>query len=255
MSGSPTMNGVTKRRNRTLMEIVRSMISHTSLSLNLWGESLKSFVFMILYVYDILFFSNDKNMMCETKKKNFKHFDIKDLGEASYVLGLKIHRDLNKGILGLSQQVYIDKILKRYGIKNYKSENTPVAKGDKFSLDQCPKIELEKSEMQQITYASLIGSLIYAQVCTRPDIVYIIGMVGRYLSNPDMNHWKATKMILRYLQRTKNHILTNRRSDKLEVIGYTDSEFAGYVDSLKSTSGYILCWLEKLFLEGVQSKP
>jgi Reverse transcriptase (RNA-dependent DNA polymerase) len=99
---------------------------------------------MILYVYDILFFSNDKNMMCETKKKNFKHFDMKDLGEASYVLGLKIHRDLNKGILGLSQQAYIDKILKRYGIKNYKSENTPVAKGDKFSLDQCPKNRTRK---------------------------------------------------------------------------------------------------------------
>jgi hypothetical protein len=60
------------------------------------------------------------------------------------VLCLKIHRDRNKGILELSQQAYIDKILKRYGMKNYKPENAPVAKGDKFSLDQCPKIELEK---------------------------------------------------------------------------------------------------------------
>jgi hypothetical protein len=64
---------------------------------------------------------------------------MKDLGEVSYVLSLKIYRDRNKGILGLSQQAYIDKILKRYGIKNCKLENTPVAKGDKFSLVQCPK--------------------------------------------------------------------------------------------------------------------
>jgi Reverse transcriptase (RNA-dependent DNA polymerase) len=91
--------------------------------------------------------SNDKNMMCETKKKNFNHFDMKDLGEVSYVLGLKIHRDQNKNILGLSQQAYIDKILKRYGMENYKPGNTPVAKGDKFSLNQCPKTEHEKSEM------------------------------------------------------------------------------------------------------------
>jgi Reverse transcriptase (RNA-dependent DNA polymerase) len=60
------------------------------------------FVFLILYIDDILLASNDKNMMCETKKFLFKHFDMKDLGEASYVLGLKIYRDRNKGILGLS---------------------------------------------------------------------------------------------------------------------------------------------------------
>jgi hypothetical protein len=59
----------------------------------------------------------------------------------------------------------------------------------------------------------------YAQVCTRPDITYIIGMLGRYLSNHSMNHWKATKKILRYLQIMKNHMLTYRRSDKLEVMG------------------------------------
>jgi Reverse transcriptase (RNA-dependent DNA polymerase) len=197
------------------------------------------FVFLILYVDDILLASNDKNMMHETKKFIFKHFDMKDLDKASYVLGLKIHRDRNKDILELSQQAYIDKVLKRYGMKNCKSGNTIVAKGDKFSLDQCPKTELEKSEMHQIPYASLIGSLMYAQVCTCPDIAYITEMLGRYLSNPGMNHWKAAKRVLKYLQRTKNHMLTYRRSDKLEVIGYTNSDFAGCVDSLKSTSGYI----------------
>jgi Reverse transcriptase (RNA-dependent DNA polymerase) len=61
------------------------------------------FVFLVLYVDDILLASNDKNMMRETRKKKFKHFDMKDLGETSYVLGLKIHRDRNKDILGLSQ--------------------------------------------------------------------------------------------------------------------------------------------------------
>jgi hypothetical protein len=164
---------------------------------------------------------------------------MKDIGKTSYVLGLKIHRDQNKGILGLSQQTYIDKILKRYGMENCKPGNIPVAKGDKFSLDQCLKIELGKLEMHQIPYASLIGSLMYAQVCTRPDITYITGMLGRYLSNTGMNHWKAAKRVLRYLQRTKNYMLTYRRSDKLEVIGYTDSDFTGCVDRLKSTSDYI----------------
>jgi Reverse transcriptase (RNA-dependent DNA polymerase) len=202
------------------------------------------FVFLILYVDDILLASNDKNMMRKSKKFLFKHFNMKDLDEMSYVLGLKIHRDRNKGILGLSQQAYIDKILKQYGMKNFKPGNTPLAKGDKFSLNQCPKTKLEKSEMHQIPYAFLIGSLMYAQVCTRLDIAYITGMLGRYLSNPGMNHWKTTKRVLRYLQRTKNRMLTYRRSDKLEVIVYTDSDFMGCVDNLKSTSGYIFMLTE-----------
>ena len=61
----------------------------------------------------------------------------------------------------------------------------------------------------------------YAQVCTLPDIAYIVGMLGRYLSNPGMDHWKAAKRVMRYLQRTKDYMLTYRRSDQLEIIGYS----------------------------------
>ena len=76
---------------------------------------------------------------------------------------------------------------------------TPVAKGDKFSLSQCPKNDLEIKEMQKIPYASAIGSLMHAQVYTRPDIAFIVGMLGRYLSNPGMDHWKAAKRVMHYL--------------------------------------------------------
>ena len=93
--------------------------------------------------------------------------------------------------------------------------------------------------MQQIPYASAIGSLMYAQVCTRPDITYIVGMLDTYLSNPRKDHWIAAKRVMRYLQRTKDYMLTYRKSDRLEIIGYSDSDFAGCQDSMKSTSGYI----------------
>ena len=120
-----------------------------------------------------------------------------------------------------------------------KSGDTLVAKGDKFSLKQCPKGNLEIQEMQKIPYASAVGSLMYAQVCTRPDIAYIVGVLGRYLSNPGMDHWKAAKRVMRYLKRTKYYMLTYKRSDQLEITGYSDSDFAGCLDSLRSTSGYI----------------
>ena len=87
--------------------------------------------------------------------------------------------------------------------------DTPVAKGDKFSLHQCPKNELERKNMEMFSYALAIRSLMYAQVCMYLDIAYIVGILGRYLSNLGMDHWKKAKRVMRYLQRTKDyaHIL------------------------------------------------
>ncbi|XP_050896213.1 secreted RxLR effector protein 161-like [Lathyrus oleraceus] len=93
--------------------------------------------------------------------------------------------------------------------------------------------------MNSIPYASIVWSLMYAQTCTRSDISFVIGMLGRYQSNPEMDHWKAAKKVLRYLQGTKDYMLTYRRSNQLEVVGYLDSGFVGCVDSRKSTFGYV----------------
>ncbi|KAL4283434.1 hypothetical protein GQ457_16G021540 [Hibiscus cannabinus] len=180
-----------------------------------------------------------KGLLHETKRFLSKHFEMKDLGDASFVLGIEIHRDRSRGILGLSQKNYIDKVLKRFSMQNSKLMDTPVAKGDKFCLAQCPKSDLEIQEMKKVPYTSAIGSLMYAQVCTRPDIAYIVGVLGRYSSNPGMDHWIAAKRVMRYLRRTKDYMLTYRKSDHLEVVGYSDSDFAGCQDSRKSTSGYI----------------
>ncbi|XP_068647065.1 secreted RxLR effector protein 161-like [Aristolochia californica] len=93
--------------------------------------------------------------------------------------------------------------------------------------------------MQKILYASVVGSLMYAQVYIRPDIAFIVGILGRYLSNPGMQHWKTTIRMMCYLRRTKDYMLTYQRSDSLEIIEFFDSDFAGCQDSRCSTSGYI----------------
>ena len=103
----------------------------------------------------------------------------------------------------------------------------------------CPQNEWERKQMKRIPYASVVRSLMYAQTCTRLDISSAVGMLGRYQSNPGMDHWKAAKKVMRYLRGTKHYMLTFKRSDNLEVIGYTDSNFAGCVDSRKSTFGYV----------------
>lgn len=195
--------------------------------------------FLVLYVDDILLATNDKGLLHEVKQFLSKNFDMKDMGEASYVIGIKIHRDRFKGILGLSQETYINKVLERFRMKNCSPSVSPIVKGDRFNLDQCPKNDLEREQMKNIPYASAVGSLMYAQVCTRPDIAFAVGMLGRYQSNPGIDHWKAAKKVMRYLQGTKDYKLMYRRTSNLEVVGYSDSDFAGCVDSRKSTSGYI----------------
>ncbi|XP_073041999.1 secreted RxLR effector protein 161-like [Primulina eburnea] len=164
---------------------------------------------------------------------------MKDMGDASYVIGIKIHRDKIRGIIGLSQETYINKVLERYRMKDCSPSIASVVKGDKFNLSQCPKNDLEREQMKNIPYASAVGNLMYAQVCTRPDIAFIVGMLGRYQSNPGLDHWKAAKKVMRYLQGTKDYMLMFRRTENLEVIGYSDSDYAGCIDSRKSTSGYI----------------
>ena len=89
--------------------------------------------------------------------------------------------------------------------------------------------------MKTVPYASAVGSLQYAQVCTRPDLAFVNGLLGRFQSNPRI--WKLVKKVLRYLQGTKGLMVTYRRSDSLHIVGYSDSGYAG--DDRKSTSGYI----------------
>ena len=71
-----------------------------------------------------------------------------------------------------------------------------ILEGDRFNLDQCPRNNLERKKMRDTSYASAVISLIYAQVCTRPDIAYAVGVLGRYQSNPRVDHWKDAKKVM-----------------------------------------------------------
>ena len=111
---------------------------------------------------DILNATNDKGMMHGVKQFLFKNFDMKDMGGASYVICIKIHRDRSYGILGPSQKTYINKVLERFRMNDCSLSVAPIMKGDKLSLNQCPENDLEKESMKNISYASAIGSLMHA---------------------------------------------------------------------------------------------
>ena len=106
--------------------------------------------------------------------------DIKDLGEANFILGIKFWRDRKNRILGLSQVGYINKFLEWFSMQNSKKGLLPSRHGVPLSDDQRPKALKEENMMRQIPYASVVGSLMYAMFYTRPDIYYLVDMVSRY---------------------------------------------------------------------------
>jgi hypothetical protein len=93
--------------------------------------------------------------------------------------------------------------------------------------------------MKSVPYASAVGSLMYVQVCTHPDLFFVTGMLGRYQKNPNISHRNGIKKALRYIQGTKGLMLTYERSDNLEIVGYSDSDLVGCLDTDRSTSGYV----------------
>ena len=98
--------------------------------------------------------------------------------------------------------------------------------------------------MKVVPYSLVVGSLMYAQVSICPKIAFVVDVLGRYLSDSDQSHWKATKKVLWYLQGTKDLMLTYRLTDTLEVVGFSDSDYADCMDDKKSTSGYIFMMAE-----------
>ena len=95
---------------------------------------------------------------------------MKDLGEAAYILGIKIYRDRSRRLIGLSQNTYIDKVLKRFNMKEAKKGFLPMSHGIHLSKSQCPTTTDEQDHMSKVPYTSAIGSIMYAMISTHPDV-------------------------------------------------------------------------------------
>src|SRR3954469_23263506 len=121
---------------------------------------------------------------------------MEDMGEAAYVLGIKILQDCFRRTIGLLQEMYIRKVLECFNMTRVKPIDTPVIKNHGLSLKDCPKTQADKAKMASMPCASAIGSLMYAMVCTRPDLAYAVGLLSRFQSDPGIPHWNAVKRVL-----------------------------------------------------------
>ena len=161
-------------------------------------ETENGYVILCLYVDDMLIVGSDDDMIKSTKNMLKSKFDMKDMGLADVILGIKISR-VSNGLI-LSQTHYVDKILGKFNKEDNTMSKTP--------LDTSIHLSKNRGEgISQVEYARIIGSLIYLTNCTRPDLAYIVSKLSRYTSNPAIDHWKAIVRVLRFLRYTRNYRL------------------------------------------------
>jgi len=197
-----------------------------------------SYIILLLYVDDMLIVGSDMKQIERLKGKLSKEFEMKDLGAASQILGMKITRNREERTLKLSQEEYVGKVLKRFNMEGAKPVSTPLAGHFKLAKRHSPSTQEERDAMAKVPYASAVGSLMYAMVCTRPDIAHAVGVVSRYMQNPGKEHWNAVKWILRYLKGTQKFAL-HYGGKEVKLQGFCDADMAGDPDGRKSTTAYV----------------
>lgn len=216
------------------------VVSTTCLYLKRLGECLS---IIILYVDDIGIVAHPE-LLKEAKKALFARFKMKDLGEMSYCLGLGVHRDAIRSKVFIEQSDYVRNLLELYGLSDCNAQPTPGAVGVKLSSEMCPQTDEDRRRVlkmeETMCYRSAVGNLTYV-LHTRPEISFALCEVARYVENPGPAHYVALKRIFRYLKGTVDYgILYSRSPDGNVVLsGASDSDWAGDIDSRKSTSGYV----------------
>ncbi|MBW0538627.1 hypothetical protein O181_078342 [Austropuccinia psidii MF-1] len=173
----------------------------------------------------------------ESFKINIKEiFKMDDIGDVSYLLGIKIRRNRRNGTILLSQKLYIDKILKEFGMENCKSVSTP--------MDPNFKLVPSTDSNQDLSFSfrKAVGLLSYLTSCSRPDLTYDTSILSQFLEQPSVIHVAAFKRVLCYLQGTRSLELSlGGFQDSLNILGYSNSDWGNNFDGC-SFSGYgILC--------------
>ncbi|KAG8492422.1 hypothetical protein CXB51_009695 [Gossypium anomalum] len=198
---------------------------------------------VFLYVDDLLVTGGDRNMLADFKAKMKDTFEMSDLGQMIYFLGMEVQQT-HSGIF-LGQKTFAAKILSKFSMENCKPTSTPMAVGAKLSSQE------GYEQVSEADYRSLVGFLLYL-TATRPDIMYSVSVLSRFMHCCNKQHLQAAKRVLRYIKGTLSYGLKFSRNEDLKLIGYTDSDWTGSKDDMKSTSGYaftlgsaMFCWSSK----------
>lgn len=192
-------------------------------------------IYLTIYVEDGLLMSKSEsaiNELIETLQQMFKITVHLNNNKIQFV-GLDIEQDLRAGTIAINQRVYITKLLNKFNMTDAKPLKIPAEPGAPLSSSD----HLNSNEA--VSYREAVGSLIFLATTSRPDITYSMNQVSRFYNNWTDEHWQAVKRIFRYIKYTCHYKIVHSKTAKIEVIGYTDADYAGCIDTRKSTSGYV----------------
>jgi len=176
-------------------------------------------VWLLVWVDDILVAAQGEERVTKVKAHLTAKFDVRDLGPATYFLGMELSRDREARSLKLTQKKLTGELISRYGLADARARSMPHATGEKL------RKEGEPLDMVRFPYNECVGSLLYLSVCMRPDIAQAVGALARYMAAPTVAHWEAALGVVRYVMRTADYGLTFGGSRET-FVGYCDADYA-----------------------------
>lgn len=192
------------------------------------GEK-EDLLIIALYVDDILLFSHGTKVKDELKLELTKKFEMKDLGLAKHILGMRLIQE--EGNISLDQELYIKDMLNQFNMIECNEIATPLETGLKLAKGKEPDIHSK--------YRSLIGSIMYVAVCTRPDIAHAASYLSQFNNCNSDTHWKAAKRVLRYLKKTMHYKILFQKSPNFTITGYADADWGSDLIDRRSYTGYV----------------
>nr|GEW06458.1 zinc finger, CCHC-type [Tanacetum cinerariifolium] len=171
----------------------------------------------------------NENKVDLTKEFLSSRFSMKDMGEVDVILGIRIKHESNG--ISISQSHYIKKVLQKFNYYDCTPVSTPMDTSKKLMPN-------DGQTVSQLDYSRVIGCLMYAMTCTRPDIIFDVGKLSMYTSNPGTQHCQAIQRVLKYLKKTMDYrLMYNSYPSVLK--GYNDASWISNTKDNSLTSGWV----------------
>lgn len=194
-------------------------------------------IYVLIYVDDLLLAGTVEEEVGKVIQSLNKNLKMKNLGQIGHFLGMLISQNLPESKIIINQTNYLRNVLQKFGLLDCKPSKTPMDANfhhDQLKRDKSESLEIEKK------CRMAIGCLMYAMLCSRPDLCIAIGILSRYQTCASQDLWKEIKHVLRYVQGTLGMSLVYYKNESENIItGFSDSDWAGDCIDRKSTSGYI----------------
>ena len=195
-------------------------------------------IFVALYVDDLVLASNDTELIAVTKAALSERFDMTDLGDLKYFLGMEVQQDHTSGTTSICQSKFAKDILEKFGMENSNPVKTPQEPGLKLKRSMCVNGCKHNETMANVPFRNAVGCLMYLMVGTRPDLAAAVGVLSQFSADPCPTHWQALKRVFRYIQGTRSYGIEYQATSNDKLHGYSDADWAGDIEDRRSTSGY-----------------